>query len=182
MRTQGGVKSIAMGGRPIAGPIQGIGGIKGAESLGFEDVWKYAQLASKNGTAAQQKILSKLGLLPISRSSSSGINVRDNIVPDHVSDGLPGQYVVEYSECRLYYTEPMVTDVTAMWKAAADSAFNGKACAAGSLPKRDLVADENERRANTAEVRARRAANMRRGVSTISEAFVKAHGNFKAIP
>jgi hypothetical protein len=55
MRTQGGVKSIAMGGRPIAGPIQGLGGIKGAESLGFEDVWKYAQLASKNGTLDQQK-------------------------------------------------------------------------------------------------------------------------------
>ncbi len=32
-----GVKSIAMGGRPIAGPIQGVGGIKGAQSLRWHD-------------------------------------------------------------------------------------------------------------------------------------------------
>lgn len=37
LRTQGGVKSIAMGGRPIAGPIQGIGGIEGAQSLRWQD-------------------------------------------------------------------------------------------------------------------------------------------------
>lgn len=35
MRTQGGVKTIAMGGRPQAGPIQGVGGIKGAEILSW---------------------------------------------------------------------------------------------------------------------------------------------------
>jgi hypothetical protein len=68
-----------------------------------------------------------------------------------------------------------------LWKAAADAAFNGKTCAAGSLPKKDLNADEEEKRVNTPEVRERRAANMR-AVSTKSEAFIKAHGNFKAIP
>jgi hypothetical protein len=182
MRTQAGVKSIAMGGRPIAGPIQGVGGIKGAESLGWSDVLVYARDANASASPEQKKILSKLTDIPISRSSSSGLNVRDNIVPDHVNDGLPGQFVVEYSECRLYYTEPMVTDVTVMWKAAADAAFKGGKCAAGLLPKRDLEAEEREKRANTPEVRKRRAANLRRGVATKNAAFVKAHGNFKAIP
>jgi hypothetical protein len=76
----------------------------------------------------------------------------------------------------------MVHNVSAMWQAAADAAFNGKKCAAGYLPKRDLEAEGEEKRANTPEVRERRAANLRRAVSTKSEAFVKAHGNFKAIP
>jgi hypothetical protein len=181
MRTQAGVKSIAMGGRPIAGPIQGVGGIKGAESLGWEDIWKYASAATP-ATPAQQKILDRLNHIPVDRSSSSGVNTRDNILSDHIVDGLPAQYVVEYSECRLYYTEPMVANVTAMWKAAADAAFNGKKCAYGSLPKRDLEAEAIEKRANTPGVRKRRAANLRRAVDTKSAAFIHAHGNFKAIP
>lgn len=182
MRTQAGVKSIAMGGRPTAGLIQGVGGIKGAESLGWSNVLGYAKDANQTATPDQKKVLARLTHIPISRSSSSGLNVRDNILPDHVNDGLPAQYVVEYSECRLYYTEPMVTDVTAMWKAAADAAFNGKKCTAGSLPKRDLEAESKAKRANTPEVRRRRAANMKRSGATKNAAFVKAHGNFKEIP
>jgi hypothetical protein len=116
MRTQAGVKSIAMGGRPTAGLIQGVGGIKRAESLGWSNVLGYAKDANQTATPDQKKVLARLTDIPISRSSSSGLNVRDNILPDHVNDGLPAQYVVEYSECRLYYTEPMVTDVTAMWR------------------------------------------------------------------
>jgi hypothetical protein len=134
MRTQAGVKSIAMGGRPTPGPIQGVGGIKGAETLGWSDVYAYATDAALTACPEQAAILSRLNNLPVNRSLTAGLNVRDNILPDNMNDGLPAQYVVEYSDCRLYYTEPMVTDVTALWKAAADAAFNGKPCAAGSLP------------------------------------------------
>jgi hypothetical protein len=111
MRTQAGVKSIAMGGRAIPGTIQGIGGIKGAESLSWNDVLLYASRAVPKATAEQAKILAKLTNIPINRASSSGLNVRDNILPDHINDGLPAQYVVEKSECQLYYTEAMVHNV-----------------------------------------------------------------------
>lgn len=37
LRTQAGIKSVAMGGRPIVGPIQGVGGIKGAQSLRWQE-------------------------------------------------------------------------------------------------------------------------------------------------
>jgi hypothetical protein len=161
MRTQAGVKSIEMGGCPIAGTIQGIGGIKGAESLGWNDVLLYASKAVPNATSDQAKILAKLTNIPINRASSSGLHVRDNILPDHINDGLPAQYAIEKSECRLYYTEAMVHNVTVMWQVAADGAFNGKKCAAGSLPKRDLEAKEEEKRANTPEARERRAARGR---------------------
>jgi hypothetical protein len=171
-----------MGGRPIPGPIQGVGGIKGAETLGWSDVNSYATDAMLTATPEQAAILARLGSIPVNRSSTAGLNVRDNILPGNVNDGLPAQYVVEYSDCRLYYTEPMVTDVTALWKAAADAAFNGKTCAAGSLPKRDLEAELREKRTTTQVERERRAASLRRSVSTLDSAFVKAHGGFKAIP
>lgn len=52
MRIQGGVKSIAMGGRPNTNPIQGVGGIKGAQILAFSDIQSYAQQTINQTTAA----------------------------------------------------------------------------------------------------------------------------------
>jgi hypothetical protein len=140
MRIQGGVKTIAMGGRPKVGPIQGVGGIKGAQILGWADIFGNAQEAISLGTATpeQTTALNRLTDLPVRRSSSNGINVRDQILRDNVNDGLPAQFVVEEADCRLYYTLPMITDVTALWKSAATAAFNGGKCVAGSLPKREV--------------------------------------------
>jgi hypothetical protein len=181
MRTQAGVKSIVMGGRPKPGQIKGVGGIKGAETLGWPDIYSIAQEARKTANEAQVAILDRLSPIPSRRTSTAALNVRDNILPDNVNDGLPAQFVVEESDCRLYYTTPMVTDVTAMWKAAADVAFKGKACAAGSLPKRDVEADLRDR-SESQESREWRAANLRRSVSTKNAAFKKTHRGFKAIP
>jgi hypothetical protein len=139
MRIQAGVRSIAMGGRPNANPIQGVGGIKGAQILAFSDVQFEAQQAIAQ-TTDQGKIatLNELTGLPVARSLSTGLNVRDNILPDHVDDGLPAQYVVEEADCRLFYTLDMVNDVRALWKGAADAAWNGAKCVAGKgLAKRD---------------------------------------------
>ena len=58
-------KSITMRGRPKAGPIQAIGGVKGAESFGFKDIYNDAQRAIDQGTAEQAAVLSKISQLPI---------------------------------------------------------------------------------------------------------------------
>lgn len=179
MRTQAGIKSIAMGGRPKTGPIQGVGGIKGAEILAWGDIYGNAQEALSHAkTAEQTAILSALSDLPVNRSSSSGINVRDNILPDHLNDGLPAQFVVEEADCRLYWTLPMITDVTAVWKAVADAAFNGKPCAAGALPKRDL---EVEARRTELE-RRKPASRVRRDLAVEKDALWFTRHGRKAIP
>ncbi|KAK0100490.1 hypothetical protein ONS95_008438 [Cadophora gregata] len=136
MRTQAGVKSIAMGGRPQPGPIQGVGGIKGAQILAWSDIFQYANSALRTASAAQAAILNRLTSYPINRASSSGVNVRDNILPGNLDDGLPAQFVREEADCRLFYTLDMVNDVTALWKAAANAAFNGGKCVAGGISKR----------------------------------------------
>jgi hypothetical protein len=147
MRIQAGVKSIAMGGRPNTDPIQGVGGIKGAQILAFSDILSEAQSAIAQTTDADKiSTLKELTDLPIARSSSTGVNVRDNILPDHVEDGLPAQYVVEEADCRLFYTLDMVKDVRALWKGAAAAAWNGAKCVAGKglakkshIPRRDNI-------------------------------------------
>jgi hypothetical protein len=134
LRLQGGVKSIAMGGRPFKGPIQGVGGIKGAQSLSFASILSYTQYAASLPSTPEQKAaLARYNDLPIRRSSSTGVNARDAILPDNVNDGVPAQYIVEEADCRLYWTKEMIGDVTAVWKAAAQAAFNGGKCAFGGI-------------------------------------------------
>lgn len=46
---------------------------------------------------------------------------------------MPAQFIYEEADCRIFYTPEMVVDVTAMWQAAADVAWGGKACVAGAI-------------------------------------------------
>jgi hypothetical protein len=143
-----GVKSIAMGGRPSKSKIQGMGGVKGAQSFGWADIYSNAQAALEYATPAQATILKKLTQLPIQRSSSNSVNLRDLITPDHINDGVPAQFVAEEADCRLYYEEAMITDVTKLWQKVAKTAWGGGKCVAGSLGhyKRnteEIVAESN---------------------------------------
>jgi hypothetical protein len=125
---------------------------------------------------AQAATLNRLTQLPINRSSSSGINVRDNILPDHLNDGLPAQFVYELADCRLYFTAPMITDVTAVWKGAAAAAFNGASCAAGSLPKRGVEIDIESREVNVEFVERSRDILRSREVHSTDAMWTARHG------
>ncbi|THC97570.1 hypothetical protein EYZ11_002925 [Aspergillus tanneri] len=138
MRLQGSVKSIAIGGRPSTGPMQTIGGVKGSNNFGFDYIHFLAHLAYTSGTPKQQQSanwtsLRELNLLASNRSTDTSINVRDNILPEHLDDGLPSQFVYERADCRLFYEPEMVVDVAAMWEAAADAAWGNKSCINGHL-------------------------------------------------
>ncbi|KAI9640692.1 hypothetical protein NHQ30_011001 [Ciborinia camelliae] len=135
MRIQGGVKSIAFGGRPSSGAIQGVGGVKGSEVLTFGAIHYYAALAaaSPNATPEDIAILDRLSRFPIKRSTATSVNLKNNILPGNVNDGLPAQFVHEEADCRLYWTAGMITDVEKVWEAAATAAWGGGACVAGNL-------------------------------------------------
>lgn len=167
MRLQGGVKSIAMGGRPNKNPIQGVGGVKGAQSFGFADILGEAQLALEQTTDPELiATLNVLSDLPINRSSSASVNLRDNILPANLNDGLPAQFVVEEADCRLFYTLPMINDVTELWKGAATAAWGGGKCVSGAgLGKREESSPMVVKKRSPHEARrdaARRTAMLKR--------------------
>lgn len=123
-----------VGGRPIEGLIQGVGGVKGATALTFDDIYAFtAHFQSAASTDAQKAALSRYSDLPMKRSIYAGVNAKDLILRSHLNDGLPAQFVVEKADCRLYHTQAMVADITAMWKATADAGFRGAKCAAGAI-------------------------------------------------
>lgn len=132
MRLQGAVKSVAFGGRPNTDPIQGVGGIKGAQVVAFSDIKSIAEFAMQLTDDAEiEATLSVLSDLPVNRSTATSVNLRDNILPDNLNDGIPAQFVREEADCRLFWTLEMVQDVTDVWKGAAAAAFNGASCVAG---------------------------------------------------
>lgn len=137
LRIQGGVKSVAFGGRPKEGSIQGVGGVKGAQVLAFKNIKTYAAVSKQllqyvNETDSQAE-LDRYTDLPMQRSVASVVNVRDQILRDNVNDGVPAQFIAEDADCRMYWTSSMISDVTEVWKAAANAAFNGGKCAHGGI-------------------------------------------------
>lgn len=164
MRLQGGVKSIAFGGRPSSGAIQGIGGIKGAQVTSFADIYTYAQIAVKspNATPEDLAILNRLTTFPFDRSTAASINLRDAILPDNLNDGLPSQYVVEEADCKLYWTADMIKDVEKVWEAAATAAWGGGACVAGaglSHAKRDVESKQSKTKERKPVIHRKRESN-----------------------
>ncbi|KAI0857275.1 hypothetical protein F4860DRAFT_490064 [Xylaria cubensis] len=142
-----GVKTIAMGGRPSKkGLIQGVGGVKGSQSYGYADVLANVQEAiAFTNDSAIIKTLSAYDSYVIDRNQVSSLNVKDEILRSHIKDGTPSQFVAEYSDCRLYWTDAMIKDVSEVWKAAASAAFKGGKCAYGGITAPHSYPTESKR-------------------------------------
>ncbi|KAI0451142.1 hypothetical protein F5B21DRAFT_516980 [Xylaria acuta] len=137
MKHGAGVKSIAMGGRPREGPIQGVGGVKGSQVYPLRQMGVLAELArSYTEDPALAKELRRLDDTYVSSRSPYQlpvVNVRDAVLPGELESGVPTQFVTELADCRLYWTEPMIQNTGEIWKAAALAAFKGGKCAAGGI-------------------------------------------------
>ncbi|KAI4929662.1 uncharacterized protein J4E92_005327 [Alternaria infectoria] len=142
MRQRAGVKYISLGGRPREGITQAVGGVKGTNNYPWDYIQSVAQFTIGNlSTPAEGAELNKTELgdyfddTPFIRSSNNAINVNFR---DGIRDGdeteTPLQFVYEPSDCRILYTKAMTVDVTAIWKAVADSTWGHVShCIAGDL-------------------------------------------------
>lgn len=139
MTQQGGVKTIALGGRPQSGIIQAIGGVKGTNDIPFADTFaSIAEIfgASNASTQAywQTTLLNQYTALPLYRSTDVVVNARNGYRQGDTTN-TPLQFVYEPADCRILYTPAMIVDETAAWKTVADSAWGGgggNACVAGA--------------------------------------------------
>lgn len=133
-RLQAGVKSVVLGGRPQEGPMQGIGGIKGSQVLGTNNILTYAKRAATYTTDTGIKAsLARYADLTGKYRVKASVNTRDQILRDNINDGTPAQFVTENADCRLYWTLPMIKDLREAWAATARSAFGGQKCNWGGI-------------------------------------------------
>ncbi|KAL5321522.1 hypothetical protein ACEPPN_009481 [Leptodophora sp. 'Broadleaf-Isolate-01'] len=157
MRVQAGVKSIAMGGRPNTSAIQGVGGTRGANNYQYEYIRLLSTVALETATTEEQADWTKTIKytdLPQNRSTDCSVNVRDNILRSHIEDGVPAQFLYEPADCRLFYEPTMVSDVTSIWRRAADAAWGGRKCVAGGLPQKKQTRRERLKRSEEMNARA----------------------------
>lgn len=138
MTSQGGVKTIALGGRSQPGIMQAIGGTKGANDEDSYGIFSMAfeVLGASNSSLLDEwepTIFNKYTLLPFERSYGISFNVRNAYLP---GDDTPLQFVYQPADCRILYTPAMIVDETAIWKTVADSVWGGgagNACVAGGF-------------------------------------------------
>lgn len=141
MKRQG-VRTIAFGGRPTSGPMQGVGGVKGGQSLGVNYINGYIQQANtliRNAANTSSPLLTQAEWRKFNNSSpslaesfawSGNLNLRNEYDPDN--DETPLQFVYEAAECRLFYTLDNYLQQETVWQAAAKAMFGGFGCVKGS--------------------------------------------------
>lgn len=144
MRQRGGVKYIAMGGRSRPGITQAIGGVKGTNDFPWDYIQYLAQLtfALSSKEEGEHYNTTELGdywsTTPFDRmapGTAINVNFRDGY-RDGSDYETPLQFQYEEADCRILYTKEMTYDVTAIWKAVADSTWGGyddSKCVAGDL-------------------------------------------------
>lgn len=142
MRDLAGVKYVSMGGRSRSGITQAVGGVKGTNDLPWDYIQALVALTYEFSSNAEKASLNKTTLaqydsiVPFERAAPNtayNVNFRDGIKNGDTSQ-TPLQFVYEAADCRILYTAAMTVDITAAWKAVADSAWNGKnKCIAGNI-------------------------------------------------
>ncbi|KAH0142347.1 hypothetical protein KCU67_g14078, partial [Aureobasidium melanogenum] len=136
----------ALGGRPSLLPMQGVGGVKGANMYTWNHILSAVNFAiGRSETLLHQDLndtaLGKYNSLALARATDARVNSRDGIRKpddndddddDDDDDQTPWQFLYEPTECRIFYTKQMVLDQSAVWKTVADTVWGkGNACVAG---------------------------------------------------
>lgn len=127
MRQQGNVSAIALGGRPQYGEQQAVGGVKGFNNFNWAAIQQWVYEAYENANSEEQAQYNAsyqanyASYVPFNRAAiDPNINVRDGLREGDAT-GTPLQFTYEPADCRIFYTAEMTVDVTAVWKAAAQS-------------------------------------------------------------
>ncbi|KAH7010325.1 hypothetical protein EDB80DRAFT_892328 [Ilyonectria destructans] len=132
MSRLGGVRTIAVGGRPLSAPMQAMGGTKGGVVLKLAQVQGDINLALNK---TEGMVPYTLDLPSVDESplviSDTAINTQNQYLPGF-KNSLPLQFVYEAAHCKMFYTTEMVFDVTKIWEAVAEIAWNGGKCVPGS--------------------------------------------------
>ncbi|KAM3079675.1 hypothetical protein ACMFMG_006088 [Clarireedia jacksonii] len=150
MKSQGGVRSVVMGGRSQFGPMQGVAGSKGAEVLRYLDIDTfYGQIPTLLPLLANQSAPlpspPAASFLPpgvslswplgssTTQSSRARFNLRNNIRRnDTPTADPPLQFVYEASNCRLFYKKEDLYRIDRLWDRVREVVWGGGRCVNGS--------------------------------------------------
>ncbi|KAF2724234.1 hypothetical protein K431DRAFT_218178 [Polychaeton citri CBS 116435] len=150
MKNQAGVKQVVVGGRKQTGPMQGVGGVKGANvqegSLIYSVLTATIEVIAPevaeelNNTYSSDIVALEHAL---ERSPTASINLRNNIRPGDDS-ATPLQFVYEAADCRFFYTAAMYLQQSLVWSKAYQVTWRNGTCVAGSTGQPSSLSDAGE--------------------------------------
>ncbi|KAJ5093605.1 hypothetical protein N7456_009466 [Penicillium angulare] len=135
-----GVRTIAFGGRPQVGPMQGMGGIKGSMVYDISDLasdLKQAKELANSSALLSDEDLEKWDKYvptPLDDWSYTVDSARVNIINAFgpTNDHVPRQYIYEAAECRRFFTYDNFLQQETLWQDAANAMFHDGECVEGS--------------------------------------------------
>ena len=138
MKYEGGARTVVAGGRPETGPMQAVGGTRGAQL--------YSSFDLDTDISIAKDFNSSLTNVPQNRDNLdilltfAGFNFKDSI---RKGDDTPLQFKYLAADCRIYYTTWTIYNYINLWNYVIDALYrNPSLCVAGSTgvnsPPRDL--------------------------------------------
>jgi hypothetical protein len=134
-----GIRTVAMGGRPIEAPMQAIGGTKGGPVVSLDTaqgVFQEINLREEHPDSLDAGTFYSYSPLAGPPPSTFVINTANVHLHDD-NDGTPVQFLYEAANCKLFYTWETLTNMTLLWSAVANVEWNGAPCVAGSTANDD---------------------------------------------
>ncbi|KAK2015914.1 peptidase S41 family protein [Colletotrichum eremochloae] len=129
-KTQGGARTVVVGGAPKPGPMQAASGSRGASLYTSDAIDRKMDWIGERNPAVRPRF-------PLNRNERgifieyAAFNLRDQLRADDTSTPLQFRYAA--ADCRLYYTIDNVYNMTALWHDVARAAFeNPSMCVEGS--------------------------------------------------
>ena len=120
MFTQVGVKTLVAGGIPTPGPMQAIGGTRGAALWSSDDLDQHLNKLSITGPSVPQ--LSDDGYRdPGIFTTVLGVNLRDQLRPN---DTDPLQFKYMAADCRIFYALDNVFNMSRLWRDVVAASFD----------------------------------------------------------
>ena len=125
MHHQAGVRTVVAGGRPEPGPMQAVGGSRGAQA--------YHAIAHDEDIEFAKRVNRSL-ILPDRRAAKyvdyASFNLKDSV---RQGDSVPLQFLYEPATCRIFYTTRTVYNYLNLWNYVVDAIWrNPSLCIAGT--------------------------------------------------
>ncbi|KAJ4294498.1 hypothetical protein N0V90_008189 [Kalmusia sp. IMI 367209] len=142
LKNNGGIRSVTVGGRPIAGPIQVVSGTKGGEVIpimyGIEDAEHMRNMSRtfdlKSYPAGEATLDELIGTEQLQKRAGNAQTRLQVQLEMRKGDktSTPLQYTYEAADCRIFYTHESFADPDTAWKQVWDAFVDTSKCVAGS--------------------------------------------------
>ncbi|EXK35972.1 hypothetical protein FOMG_09164 [Fusarium oxysporum f. sp. melonis 26406] len=144
MTNIGGVRALPFGGHPNGQPMQIMGGVRGSQTLTFDDIATVVSAAKAVYRETPEKLelitkeenerLMKVAPRPLEefpiKLGAGQVNFL-NAYQDG-DDDLPLQFQYQAGDCRLYYTAENIYHPETIWKSAKEAIWGNRSCVKGS--------------------------------------------------